>query len=92
MHSGITSPIFRRVVVFNIDSLSPVIITLNGKNQEWRLLEVTPRNIPEDAILHSHRRENLKSYNGKIGCAETHAKMANATTVLNYRLKLTFNT
>jgi hypothetical protein len=21
------------------------------------------RNIPEDAILHSHRRENLKSYN-----------------------------
>jgi hypothetical protein len=24
---------------------------------------VTRRNIPEDAILHSHRRENLKSYN-----------------------------
>jgi hypothetical protein len=23
---------------------------------------VTRRNIPEDAILHSHRRENLKSY------------------------------
>jgi hypothetical protein len=28
--------------------------------------DVTPfrRNIPEDAILHSHRRENLKSYTG----------------------------
>jgi hypothetical protein len=27
------------------------------------LTRATLRNIPEDAILHSHRRENLKSYN-----------------------------
>jgi hypothetical protein len=26
------------------------------------LTRTTWRNIPEDAILHSHRRENLKSY------------------------------
>jgi hypothetical protein len=26
------------------------------------LTRATPRNIPEDDILHSHRRENLKSY------------------------------
>jgi hypothetical protein len=26
------------------------------------LVRTTWRNIPEDAILHSHRRENLKSY------------------------------
>jgi hypothetical protein len=26
------------------------------------LTSATWRNIPEDAILHSHRRENLKSY------------------------------
>jgi hypothetical protein len=26
----------------------------------------TRRNIPEDAILHSHRRENLKSYNDEF--------------------------
>jgi hypothetical protein len=26
------------------------------------LTGATQRNIPEDAILHSHRRENLKSY------------------------------
>jgi hypothetical protein len=26
------------------------------------LTRATHRNIPEDAILHSHRRENLKSY------------------------------
>jgi hypothetical protein len=27
---------------------------------------VTRRNIPEDAILHSHRRENFKSYNAFV--------------------------
>jgi hypothetical protein len=26
------------------------------------LVRATRRNLPEDAILHSHRRENLKSY------------------------------
>jgi hypothetical protein len=26
------------------------------------LTRVTRRNIPEDAVLHSHRRENLKCY------------------------------
>jgi hypothetical protein len=30
------------------------------------LTKATRRNIPEDAILHSHRRENLKSYNDII--------------------------
>jgi hypothetical protein len=31
----------------------------------WMLrLRATRRNIPEDTILHSHRRENLKSYIG----------------------------
>jgi hypothetical protein len=29
------------------------------------LTGVTQRNIPEDAILHSHRRENLKFYSQK---------------------------
>jgi hypothetical protein len=30
------------------------------------LRRATRRNIPEDAILHSHRRENLKSYRGRL--------------------------
>jgi hypothetical protein len=31
------------------------------------LTRVTQRNIPEDTILHSHRRENLKSYMDLFG-------------------------
>jgi hypothetical protein len=33
------------------------------------LTRASRRNIAEDAILHSHRRENLKSYNVTISCA-----------------------
>jgi hypothetical protein len=32
------------------------------KNRRFELTGATRRNIPEDAILHSHRCENLKSY------------------------------
>jgi hypothetical protein len=39
------------------------------------LTRATRRNIPEDGILHSHRRENLKSYIGTViseGAVEAH--------------------
>jgi hypothetical protein len=39
----------------------------------------TLRNIPEDAILHSHRRENLKSY---TFCGQFEAVYYNAVYVL----------
>jgi hypothetical protein len=43
-------------------------VTSNGPTQVSRCLTIaTPRHIPEDAILHSRRRENLKSYIALIG-------------------------
>jgi hypothetical protein len=37
-------------------------VALVSSSETSFLPRATPRNIPEDAILHSHRRENLKSY------------------------------
>jgi hypothetical protein len=46
---------------------SPIFVTLMMEalhsSEILDLIRATQRNIPEDAILHSHRRENLKSYN-----------------------------
>jgi hypothetical protein len=37
-----------------------------GSSETSVLTRATRRNNPEDTILHSHRRENLKSYTSKI--------------------------
>jgi hypothetical protein len=59
---------FSRITASVVPS-SPILLTLMKEALSYSVTRATQRNIPEDASLHSHRRENLKSYTPFLTCA-----------------------
>jgi hypothetical protein len=67
VRTDVLRSVHRLLVTASVVPSSPILVTLMkeevSSSETSVLTRTTRRNIQEDTILHSHRRENLKSIN-----------------------------